>query len=359
MLLSCYESRTYSEEKVIPEESTAISDGSVNKYEAFPDVVRLANGELIAVYYAAKEHVSRDSVIVMIRSKDNGISWTSPKVIFSSPLDDRDPCIMQTREGTLLLSTMSADINMEKWPEVDQTMRVRILRSEDNGETWQDPIEIESPFVKLTACSSPIVQLADGDLLMPIYGRETHNGLKWDAPGHRDRTAIVRSKDNGKTWTDPIVIDESPERMNQEPSLCVLPSGRVYCMIRNRGGMTWSDDNGKTWTPIKYLDWPLDCPYLYPITEKLIVCGMRHRDLSPSITITVTTDGGMTWSKPQFMSEGEGAYPSIQRVTDDTYIYVYYRDETGVARIHRIYFQVADDGAITRISPDEFREMNK
>ncbi|MDO5553130.1 MAG: sialidase family protein [Planctomycetia bacterium] len=331
---------------------TAISDGTVNKYEAFPDVVRMTSGELLLVYYAGPTHGGPGGDVVLIRSSDNGLTWSPPQVIYAGPADDRDPSLFCTRDGTLLCSMMT-DYDRRDIP----AMKVQIIRSNDNGQTWSEPIEINSPFRKLTACSSPMIQLANGDLLLPVYGRETQDGYESDEAGKRDRVAVVRSTDNGKTWNSFVIIDESPEYKNQEPSLCLLPSGRILCMMRDRGGVSWSDDDGKTWSPVKYLNWDLDCPYLYAVTEQVIVCGMRHRNHGPSITITVSADGGMTWSDPQLMSDGNGAYPSIQRVTDDTYIYVYYRDETGPARIHRIYFQVADDGVITRISPDEFTKI--
>lgn len=336
---------------MVSESETAVSDGTVDHYEAFPDVLRTPEGELILVYYAGPTHVGGYGVVTMTRSSDFGKTWTKPRVICSTPKgDNRDPCLVRTNEGTLLCTMMTL------WDRSAPTaMEVRVIRSEDNGETWTEPKVVPSPFHKLTACSSPIVQLPGGDLLLPLYGRETENGRPSDKPGERDKTVIMRSSDDGKSWGEPVFIDDNPERQNQEPSLCLLPSGRVLCMMRNRGGIASSDDGGRTWSPIKYLNWDLDCPYLYPVSDQLILCGMRHRGHQPAITMTVSTDGGATWSEPLRMSDGTGAYPSIQRLLNDTFIFVYYRDDPqpGPSRIHRTYFQVAADGRITPIGPEQ------
>ena len=43
-----------------------------------------------------------------MRSHDDGRTWTWPQVIFDGPLDDRDAGIMETRAGTLVMSTFTS-----------------------------------------------------------------------------------------------------------------------------------------------------------------------------------------------------------------------------------------------------------
>ena len=51
--------------------------------------------------------------------------------------------------------------------------------------TWGSPIQVADIFPGGTGCTSKVMELADGTLLLPIYG----NGA-----------AIVRSTDGGLTW---------------------------------------------------------------------------------------------------------------------------------------------------------------
>jgi len=54
------------------------------RYCAFPDMVRLANGDLMVVYYSAGQHVSGASTIQGRVSKDDGKTWGAPFTVVPS-----------------------------------------------------------------------------------------------------------------------------------------------------------------------------------------------------------------------------------------------------------------------------------
>src|SRR5205823_3759608 len=60
----------------------------------FPSVERLRDGQLVVVYYDSPDHVSPGGRIAMVRSADNGLTWSPPRVIIDTPLDDRDPSLI-------------------------------------------------------------------------------------------------------------------------------------------------------------------------------------------------------------------------------------------------------------------------
>jgi len=78
-------------------------------YAAFPDICRLPGGELLCVFYSGYAHVSEPNAQwprggrVMVRSSDQGRTWSKPLVIIDTPQDDRDPSIACLKDGTLLL----------------------------------------------------------------------------------------------------------------------------------------------------------------------------------------------------------------------------------------------------------------
>ena len=92
-----------------------ISKGeAVLTYQAFPDACRLKNGDIVAVFYAGYTHVSlaSDDVplggrICIVRSSDEGRTWSSPAVLFDDEDDNRDPHIAQLDDGTLICTFFS------------------------------------------------------------------------------------------------------------------------------------------------------------------------------------------------------------------------------------------------------------
>ncbi|MGN6561290.1 MAG: sialidase family protein, partial [Thermomicrobiales bacterium] len=81
--------------------------GERNTY--FPTIARLRDGVLVVVYYDSPAHTSQSGRIALVRSTDDGRTWSAPRVVLDTPLDDRDPQIMQTRTGALLLSFFTYD----------------------------------------------------------------------------------------------------------------------------------------------------------------------------------------------------------------------------------------------------------
>ena len=96
-----------------------------------------------------------------------------------------DPDLARLDDGTLLLAA-------PQWhrPSWDYCRRLRLLRSEDGGRTWEElpglPYEEATPFV------------LDGRLLMFVQEK-----------CHKD-FLVVTSDDRGKTWTDPVTVIEGP-----------------------------------------------------------------------------------------------------------------------------------------------------
>jgi lysophospholipase L1-like esterase len=142
--------------------------------------------------------------------------------------------------------------------------QIRQIRSRDGGKTWSEPETVFSdPKRSLFQCS--LARLPSGDLGL------THSSL---ANGTDAIKVFRRSSDEGKTWSEPIVISDKAHAYTTGPwdKLYVLESGRVltllHCNLKpnttKQGGplgsyAVYSDDDGKTWSE------PTD---LYRATEK-------------------------------------------------------------------------------------------
>src|SRR5690606_17227491 len=96
-------------------------------------------------------HTDPNSYLVMVRSKDNGKTWSKePELMFADPFGgSQDPCMVQLRDGSIVCTSYSWCLLPNEI--ADKMMGVfhhggfcflggYILRSEDGGHSWQKPI---------------------------------------------------------------------------------------------------------------------------------------------------------------------------------------------------------------------------
>ena len=309
---------------VAPQYQIVCEDAGAGSYEAFPDIVKLRNGDLLCVFYSGYSHVAlpnerlpKGGLIAACRSTDGGKTWGKPTVVADTPLDDRDPSICQLRNGTVICNFFRSqyDVKRRKLDGFDRRCDVFIVRSADNGHTWEPDAQlIPCPFTEYQACSEPIRELADGTLLMPTYGQNK---------GKRSAAGIVRSADGGKTWGDPTIIQD--DHNHYEPSVIQLPDKSLLCTLRPCMCITRSTDLGRTWTPRERMGFRGDASYLLRTSKGILLNAHRH----PGTSVEYSLDEGRTWSKPVQIDTAGGAYPSMAELPDGTILCVYYNDRGG------------------------------
>jgi predicted neuraminidase len=123
-----------------------------------------------------------------------------------------------------------------------------IIRSEDNGKTWSKPEKLPDGIIGPVK-NKPVL-LADGRLLSPS-SIEYKDG-RWLAH-------VEVSVDKGKTWTKSEPINDGKEFNIIQPSILVHPGNKLQLLSRsqqNRIVSNWSNDNGKTWLAPALTDRP-------------------------------------------------------------------------------------------------------
>ncbi|HRJ42755.1 MAG TPA: sialidase family protein, partial [Caldilineaceae bacterium] len=182
-------------------------------------------------------------------------------------------------------------------------VEIRVTRSHDRGLTWETPYPLG---VDLLAAGSPfgkIVTLADGTLLMPIYGRPVAPLLGNRADeviGDGDCSYLVRSHDDGATWGEPSLIGVN----KNETALTVLPDGGVLALMRSTPPdqalySSRSDDGGRTWSPPVQVTGARQHPAdLVQLANGDILMTYGNRTPPYRIEGKVSRDGGRSWLTP-------------------------------------------------------------
>ncbi|MES2695401.1 MAG: sialidase family protein [Verrucomicrobiota bacterium] len=307
-------------------------------HTAFPSAVKRPDGELIVAFRRAPDrrrvgetkvwHADPNSQPVLVRSRDDGKTWSQPEVVYAHPFGgSQDPCMLQLRDGTLLLTSYAwAWMSPETIGKLKQPTSVNlgkfvflggyIVRSTNGGKSWEPPV---LPPVIPTEAALDIF----GEKV-PAYNRgalaEGKSGrIFWVGASnrqmspHRWDTHLLTSDDKGTSWNYSGVIASDEKVSFNETSIYETPRGDLVAFLRTAGlddhlAIARSTDGGKSfakWQKIGFKGHPFHALRL-PDDRVLLVYGYRHQpygirarilnaectDAETAAEIVLRTDGG-------------------------------------------------------------------
>lgn len=314
-------------------------------YHGWPTLARRADGGLVVIYSGGREfHVCPYGRQEMITSHDNGATWTLPRVLTDSALDDRDSGVLVTAKGTLIATMFNSfayQIHMnaperllnetfgkespamlKRWHTMDDvTTQAQkeaetgywMMRSTDGGVNW-------SPRYRVPGYSphGP-VNLLDGRL---FYA--TSNGKK--------AIAYV-SEDDGQTWQ---MLSEMPVRAGELHAV-QAKDGTLIVQVRDKlvinkktqqnTSQIISTDGGKTWTQKEKVadGFP---SHLIRLGDGTLVMTYTWRQAPFGIRDKVSTDHGHHWSEEFILTDDAAnwdlGYPSSAELADGSLLTVWY-----------------------------------
>jgi len=310
------------------------------RYMGWPDLVRAANGDLIAVFSGDRDwHVDPWGKVFTVRSTDGGKTWQEPVLVIDTPLDDRGTSLVCLSDGTLLLTFGAAldwatrdgprydpydDHAKTIGPEVRSRWKGEwLLRSTDHGHTWSEPIK------QPTRVPHGPIELRDGRLLLV-------------------KATVYESTDIGTTWAG-IAHMEKPEDWKSgnaflsEPHAIETEDGRIIQLSRyNHRAINdidlrqiESSDGGRTWTAPTATGMRGYPPHLLQLDNGWLLASYSRRIAPMGQRATVSKDHGRTWevagevvlsiAAPQ--GAGDLGYPSSVQLDDGSIYTVYYQVE--------------------------------
>lgn len=221
------------------EKFTVSRDDSV--YEAWPDVAKAADGSLVCVFTECDHHGDRThSRIVYVKSVDNGRTWSKKR-----PLTEySDKAFFYNNARISLLNSGKLYVCCDKAYADESGSEIYLWESSDNGETWSKPM--------LTPCFG----IVPSKLTELKYGE--HKG-RWLIVAHtrnKENLYTVRSRysdDNGKTWSEEVIVAEDSRYQLCEAAPLELKNGEIVVLLRENSGRgldvfkTFSHDGGATY----------------------------------------------------------------------------------------------------------------
>ena len=264
---------------------------SVHAY--FPSVVTLPNGEMLAALCFAEAFEAVNMHVWLARSTDDGETWSLERRLTPDTPGrlTSDACrITAMPDGEVVAFVVRHD--RTDHPDEGLTnvanmgfvpTELLLMRSRDGGRTWTDPETVEPPLV------GPSFELCSP--ITPLRdGRwllptATWRGWDGDCPNGMRTIALV-SRDRGATWPEWLPVFGKPDRpvLHFESKVVELPDGRLV-------GTSWGYDEGAA----------ADLPNQYVVSE----------------------DGGLTWTPP--LSTGLHGQTLTPFVLPDGQIFCVYR----------------------------------
>jgi hypothetical protein len=190
------------------------------------------------------------------RSSDKGKTWTSKKILDEKRFKDSgERAIIRTKNGTIIAAFLNRNElsygknNKGKWGEGDVNDFVLpsyIIRSTDNGETWSEPQQIQRRWCGALRC---MIQLKSGRIV--LVGQSI---ASWS-----HSTLTYASEDEGQTWkaSNELVLEvlfPHDHEGAMEATIVQRKDDSVYMLIRTTRGVLYdsvSTDGCMRWSDPK------------------------------------------------------------------------------------------------------------
>jgi len=305
---------------------------AIDNQGLWPNLTKLPNRELAAAVYNHPSHGYGDnSDVELWISGDGGVRWKFRSKISSHP-EEPDGIRMNHAVGLNadghLVALVSGYHKGQKLP----FLKLQRCISRDNGQTWDRQL-LELDVIP----HGDIFALPDGRLICPCY-------RKLPGPGRRRRASVIFSQNSGQSWGGErrTVENVSESFLLRRPdgewlAVCrtscrdrmddALPHGSGETLIRSR-------DEGKTWSEPKLISpQGQENAHLLELADGRLLCSLTSRIPGLfGVVLRLSENGGDTWSLPVTLlscpardwRKTDVGYPSSVQLDEGPIVTAYY-----------------------------------
>jgi hypothetical protein len=318
------------------------------RHRAFNGTIRLTSGEILVFYREGSDHwVTDDGVVKMVRSSDDGESWSDPETVFSLPdmSSGAHHGPAQLSDGRIILPmTLIKEIHKRDFSGHNRSDTV-IISSSDGGRSWTSPTKI-GPMEGWAWQNNygRVHVLPDGRVFVPGGGQKLG-----EEPWY---SGYFVSHDGGRTFPDRVTVAHG---LADEIDLAPLGNGRWIAMVRDLRPphylhRSYSEDDGRTWSSPVSSGVLGHCPSLLVLPSGTILLGHRQVDRARpgGCALSASTDNGASW---QHVSDiyvapndiRDCSYPSMVLLDDGRVFCSYYTEfADGNSDIEGVIFEVME-----------------
>ncbi len=277
-----------------------------------PTIIKTSSGKLLAFCEGRKSLFDHGSIdLVMKTSADNGSSWTPLKVVWTNrpnTCGNPSPVVDKLSGDVIIMATLTND-------------KVFVLRSKDEGATWEKPIDVtnsvKEPNWKWYA-TGPVhaLQLEQKDYKNRIVVPCNHTVMGIN----KHISHVIYSDDSGFTWrlggsvsvenTDECTVAElsnSSLLLNMRNHDRTLPNRKIS--VSNDGGQSWTSPEFDS-TLIEPMCQGALLNYSY-MPNTLLFSNPMHKKARRNLTLSISYDQGKTWKKHISLFDKKSAYSDI------------------------------------------------
>lgn len=233
----------------------------------------------------------------------------------------RIPGLVTTLKGTLL---GVYDVRYNSGVDLQEKVDIGLSRSTDKGQTWE-PMRIAMTFGETGGLPHAQNGVGDPSILVDertntiwIVACWTHgmgNGRSWwnsmpgMLPGETAQLMMVKSEDDGKTWSEPINITsqvkdpswyfllQGPGRgITMQDGTLVFPIQYIDSTRIPNAGIMYSKDRGTTWHIHQAARTKTTESQVVEVEPGVLMLNMRD-DRGGSRAVSITKDLGQTWEE--------------------------------------------------------------
>ena len=251
-------------------DSNRLFTNNGNIHYRIPALLTLPNGDILAFADKRKGGAGDlpNQIEVYVRkSTNNGTNFNAEKRITPQSTSKKDghgdtAVVLDKKTGHILALVAAGQGFVQSTPH--DPIRIKVIRSRDNGETWEAPIDITSQ-VYGDGCKDPTRRYWYGAFVSSGNGLQMRNGRIMFIINVREssstsatsfRNYALYSDDGGYKWKVSRGSPKNPKGGNEAKVVELNQNGHLLMNIRPNGPiwkrlLSRSYDYGETWTEAK------------------------------------------------------------------------------------------------------------